>query len=270
MGESFGLPELVALDIETTGLYPHLGDRICEIALLNIKNGEIIDRLVTLVNPEREISFSAYAVNGITGEMVQDSPPFREIAPSVRDFLKDRTVLVHNANFDLAFLKTQLHNCGLEFPETNLLDTLQIARRFFSFPSNTLGNLAGTFKIERKESHRAEADAWTAYQVLLVFLADLRKNNIKWEHLVAMTSRVDTILKPERILPSPLLRALGKNEKVAIRYVNGEGLVSTREIEPLEVVSESGALYLRAFCHLKSEQRTFRLDRIMEVLENIE
>src|SRR5689334_18316458 len=97
----------VFLDTETTGLSPEFGDRICEIALLKTKNGEILDSYQSLVNPGRLISPGASAVNGITDEMVQGKPYFKDI---IEDFLKvvtDSVLVIHNAPFDLSFLSTQ-------------------------------------------------------------------------------------------------------------------------------------------------------------------
>ena len=63
------IPLLIAVDIETTGLFPQNGERICEIAILKIKKGEIIDKFVSLINPEIPISAAATLVSGITNEM---------------------------------------------------------------------------------------------------------------------------------------------------------------------------------------------------------
>jgi len=80
------MPPLIALDIETTGLLPETGERICEIALLKIQKGKIIDEFVSLLNPEKPISLGASTVSGITDEMVKDSPTFKEIAENILIF----------------------------------------------------------------------------------------------------------------------------------------------------------------------------------------
>ncbi|HOJ39985.1 MAG TPA: exonuclease domain-containing protein, partial [bacterium] len=244
----------------------------CEIALLRIKSGQVVEKFVTLVNPERELSFGAYLINHISPEMLASSPKFREIAPLVRNFLQKRTLLMHNAAFDLSFLKTQMNNCGLVFPETELVDTLELARRFFNHSSNALYSLAEELKInfDRTARHRAEPDAWMAYLILKHFLKDLKRSGIGWPDIVSSTARIDITLKVLEILPGRLAGALGKRKRVPIRYVEKDDRVVNREIEPVEVLSEHGVLYLLAYCVASREERKFRLDRIVEVMENIE
>ncbi len=266
------IPEVVALDIETTGLYPSFGDRISEIALLKIERDQVVEKFVTFVNPEREISFAAYLVNHITPEMVAKSPKFREIAPLVRQFLQGQTLLVHNAAFDLAFLKTQMANCGLSFPETKLIDTLIVARRFFNFPSNSLYSLVDTLKIEISSTtrHRAEPDAWAAYLVLKQFLKDLHRSGIVWSDIVSSTVTIDITLNALEILPPALARALAERKTVPVRYVENDDRIATMEVQPLEVLSENGVLYLLCLLYPSGQERKFRLDRMVEVMENIE
>ncbi|MCM8769417.1 MAG: exonuclease domain-containing protein [Candidatus Omnitrophica bacterium] len=266
------IPEVVALDIETTGLDAEKGDRICEIALLRIAAGQIQQKLVTLVNPEREISFPAHLVHRITPQMVEKSPRFREIAPLVSNFIQGKTLLIHNAGFDLTFLKIQMDHCGLSFPETSLVDTLQVARHFFNYPSNNLYALAERLHIPINLAwkHRAEPDAWTAYAILEHLWKDLRRSGIRWENIVSSTRRVDISLKAQEILPEILLQALGKTKRVAIRYIERDNQVITQEIEPIEIVREEGGIYLLSLCPDGRQEKKFRLDHIMEVVENIQ
>ena len=267
--EENSIPEIVAVDVETTGLYPEQEDRICEIALLRIKNNNLIEKFVTLVNPEREISYSAYLVNGITNQMVKNAPRFSEIAEDVFNFIEDRILLIHNASFDLSFLDYELKRSGLYLPRFKLIDTLKIARRFFEFPSNSLQNLASYLEIPQKNFHRAESDAWTAYMVFLLLYDELKKRKIYLENLLSTIEDVERYLKPEDILPPSILKNLGKGEKIKIRYIGRSG-ETLREIYPLQIIKERGVYYLVAFCCLRKEERKFRLDRILEVMENIE
>src|SRR5262249_44167342 len=77
------------LDVETTGLNPKLGDRICEIALLKTRNTETLATFHTLVNPGRPISPAASAINNISDAMVKDAPSFAAIAPEILAFTQD-------------------------------------------------------------------------------------------------------------------------------------------------------------------------------------
>ncbi|MCM8829883.1 MAG: 3'-5' exonuclease [Candidatus Omnitrophica bacterium] len=168
------IPELVVLDVETTGLDPEK-DRIVEIALISIKNGEIEDKFVTLVNPEVEIPLDVSSIHGITPVDTKDAPFFRDIAGKVLNIINKKTLLVHNADFDIPFLKKELRLCGLELSGIKIIDTLAIARNHFCFPSNSLSNIAAYYKIDTSGSHRAEADAMMTYKIYCKLLEELTK-----------------------------------------------------------------------------------------------
>lgn len=276
MSPELEVPDVVALDVETTGLFPDDGDRICELALLKIRQGRVEDRLATLINPRMPISDSACLINGISDAMVKNAPVFEKVAPAVRDFMRGNSLLIHNAGFDLSFLRAQMADCGVEFPETGLFDTLWIARKFFAYSSNSLNDLATEFRILPSRSHRAESDAWTAYLIFRRFLEDLGARDIRPDALRKSTEGVGVELTAEDVLPRSLIRSLERArtnhvpERIRVRYVNGMGEVSVREIEPIEVEKRRRAWYLIAFCHETNERRTFRLDRILEIVENIE
>ena len=172
------IPQVVAIDVETTGLSSARGDKICEVALLKIRDFKVIEKLCTLVNPGRQISYSAACVNGITDDMVADAPAFCDIAKDISDFLHSEILLIHNASFDLSFLKRELAICDCELRNREIVDTLKIARRFFSFQNNSLPALALYFGMGTEGLHRAEYDAWTAYRIFLEFVPLLREQNI--------------------------------------------------------------------------------------------
>lgn len=168
--------ELVALDVETTGLDP-VGDRIVEIALLKIKEGNIVDKLVTLLNPEMRIPPDVSYIHGITDEKIKGAPFFRDIARKVLDFINGKVLLVHNADFDIPFLKKELKLCGLELSGIKIIDTLAIARTQFCFPNNSLSTIATYYKIDTSGSHRAEADAIMTYKIYCKLVEELQKKN---------------------------------------------------------------------------------------------
>lgn len=82
----------VVLDLETTGLSP-CEDKIIEIAAIKCINGEIVDRLETLINPERKISSHITGITGISNDMVSDAPVISEVINEVIDFLGDFTLV---------------------------------------------------------------------------------------------------------------------------------------------------------------------------------
>ena len=92
------------LDVETTGLSPNCGDKICEIGVLRVRNGKRRRSFHSLVDPGREVSVGAYMVNGITKTMLKGKPRFSQIASCVLKMLDKAVIVCHNAPFDLGFL----------------------------------------------------------------------------------------------------------------------------------------------------------------------
>ena len=160
----------VAVDVETTGLAPADGHRVCEIALLRFLRGTVVDSLVSFVNPLRPISPGASAVNGITDGMVAAAPTFSDLFPRIVTFLGDDTTVFHNAPFDLSFLRMEARLAGGEWPGNPVIDTLSLARRTRRFRDNSLSAICGRLGIGAA-FHRAEADAYAAGKVLLVLAA---------------------------------------------------------------------------------------------------
>jgi len=171
------------LDVETTGLDPVSGDKICEIAVIKTIDGQVADEFVTIVNPGRNISERAISIHGITQVMVNRAPLFRDIAKDLLDFLNDTVIVAHNAKFDLEFLRSELKNLNQSLPENEVIDTLGIARRYYSFPSNSLGEIARYIGLPIDEEHRALADVTTTKDIFEYFLKDLERRGIRLKRL---------------------------------------------------------------------------------------
>src|SRR6476469_2661092 len=104
------------VDVETTGLSARTGDRICEVAVVLARGGQIVDQVQTLVNPQMHISRGAMAVNGITDMMVSTSPTFRQVAPALVQVLDGAVLVAHNASFDMSFISAELRSAGFQPP----------------------------------------------------------------------------------------------------------------------------------------------------------
>jgi DNA polymerase-3 subunit epsilon len=104
---------IAVFDVETTGLSPAYGDRICEVGIVRARGDVIFDTYQTLVNPQRPISPGAARVNGLSDADVSQSPLFAEIAGQVLDRLEGAVLVCHNAPFDLGFLDAELSRLGL-------------------------------------------------------------------------------------------------------------------------------------------------------------
>jgi len=149
------------LDLETTGLSPWFGDRICEIGIVLTEGKRIRTTYQTLVNPGRPLSPFAASTHGLTDAELASAPPFAAVADEVTAHLRDVVVVCHNAQFDLQFLDSELHRLGREMQIPNLIDTLWIAQTYFDLPSNTLLSLAEAFHVPMDSAHRALTDALT-------------------------------------------------------------------------------------------------------------
>ncbi len=255
------------LDVETTGLSAHLGDRVCEIALLRCRAGRELARFESLVDPGRPISPGARAVNGITDEELAGASTFAEVSATVLDFLEGSAIVAHNAPFDLSFLSREFEICGC-WPINNvIIDTLALARHCYRFPSNSLGNVARYLGLDTCGEHRALADVVTTRGILERFLVDLEQRGaITLGQLVeAQGGRIGLPRREAASLPPQIEEALECGGELRLRYVSARGEETLRMVTPLSVAAHGGHLYLVAECHLRKEQRSFRLDRILEM-----
>ena len=149
----------VLFDTETTGLESHLGHRVIEVAALELLNDLPTDRhFHALINPEREISYEAARVHGITNAQVAGKPRFAEIVMPLLEFLGDSTLVAHNAEFDFAFLNAELSLLGLPPLEpSRMIDTLALAKARFPGLPNSLDALCRRFSIDLSGRSRHNA-----------------------------------------------------------------------------------------------------------------
>jgi DNA polymerase-3 subunit epsilon len=253
---------LVAFDVETTGLSAFYGDRICEVGLVRAQGDEILATYQTLVNPGRSISPGAARVNGLTDEQVLQAPPFSEIAPDLLSLLDGALLVCHNAPFDLSFLEAELSRLGLSWQPAGVIDTLDIARRYFSFASNSLSAVSSRLAIATPQAHRALGDALTTFQVFRYFYRRLAGDGVPPGDLLG-TYRPALRTFDENLLPPALQEALSSNKTLEITYIDGKGRETARRITPLRVQAANDYVYVVAFCHLRQAERSFRLDRIV-------
>ena len=151
----------VALDIETTGLNP-AADRIIEIGMARVCNGNVTDTYSTLVNPGIKISDRIIELTHIHNEELTDKPRINELIEDVIQFIGDYPILGHNVIFDYSFLKKAAVNNNLVFPSAGI-DTLKMARRILpELEHKKLDYLCEYLKIDPGNSHRALDDALSA------------------------------------------------------------------------------------------------------------
>jgi len=250
------------LDVETTGLSPWFGDRICEIAVVRCEGDQVIDSFDSLLNPERPISPGAARVNGLKDSDLENCPRFVDVAEQAMTLVKDAVIVCHNVPFDLGFLSSELGRINKLLPTVLTLDTLQIARNYFDFDSNSLQSIAHWLDIEATHAHRALSDAFTTREVLKYFAHKLRGTDL--EHVIL--PYYPPVTSPEELnLPPMIEEALQSEKRLFIRYVDRKGDVSERWITPKQVLALNDYLYVVAHCHLRDDERNFRLDRIEQM-----
>jgi exonuclease, DNA polymerase III, epsilon subunit family len=160
----------VCLDTETTGLTPDTGGKICEVALLASRAQKRIASYGTLINPQVFIMPDVIAIHGITNEMVQDKPVFKDIAPKIRELLEGNVLICHNADFDTKFLRHEFEQIGQSMPNCTILDTLKYARLHGHFKRNRLGLIAQELGVSSQGWHRAMADTIMTEKIFYYFL----------------------------------------------------------------------------------------------------
>jgi DNA polymerase III subunit epsilon len=163
----------VVIDTETTGLDPVDGHRIVEIACLElIHHVPTGRRLHRYVNPERDIPADAQAVHGLDADFLAGHPPFAAIAEEVTEFIAGDCLVIHNAEFDLAFLNAELGRLGRGPLAAPFVDTLAVARRRFPGAPNSLDALCRRYAIDlsAREKHSAEIDCSLLAEVYIELL----------------------------------------------------------------------------------------------------
>jgi DNA polymerase-3 subunit epsilon len=152
------------VDIETTGGMSNR-DRITEIAMVRIKNGEIIDRFESLINPERSIPTEITRITGITNDMVENAPRFYEVAKEIVEFTEDAIFVAHNVRFDYNFIREEFKSLGYTFSK-KVLCTVKLSRKAFpGLRSYSLGNLIQHFGISVENRHRAMDDVLATFDI---------------------------------------------------------------------------------------------------------
>ena len=183
------------VDLETTGIKPP-EHRITELAAVHVRGGELAERFVTLVNPERVIPLEIVTFNGITDAMVAEAPPSSEIFPAFLEFLGDTALVAHNLPFDQRFLRHEVAQATGDRPTNPRLCTVRLARKLFpDLRSRELDRLCRHLGIRIHRRHRAEGDAEATAQLLLVEIEMLLAPGI------ATLDEAQAFIRPQR--PSP-------------------------------------------------------------------
>lgn len=157
------------IDVETTGGNPK-SSKITEIAIFKHNGTTIIDKFVSLVNPESEIPEFIVRLTGISNEMVADAPKFYEIAKQITEFTDGCIFVAHNVGFDYSMIRSEFRSLGFDFRRSHLC-TVKASRRLLpGSESYSLGKLVRNFGITISERHRAEGDALATSELFTLLI----------------------------------------------------------------------------------------------------
>jgi DNA polymerase III subunit epsilon len=207
----------ICLDTETTGFDPQKGDRIVEIACIELDNYIPTGRTYhQYIDPKMSMPKGAFEVHGLSDDFLRGKPVFADIAQDFVDFIQDIPLVIHNAKFDMKFLNYELVTLGYPpMPMSRAIDTLDIARKKFPGSPATLDALCKRFNIslEKRNLHGALIDTHLLAEVYLN-LCDGRTPSLT----------LDTAQSPDK----------------AVKYKNGEIYTAKKRSTPLpRTISES-------------------------------
>lgn len=157
------------VDTETTGMFSE-HNRIMDIGIVLVKNGEIIDKWETLIDPEQEVPYWITNYTKLTTRDVIGKPYFKTFAPKITKYLDGSIFVAHNVGFDYWFLYHEMRRLGLEFSYPKLC-TVQLGKRLVPhLPHFNLDELSEYYGIKISARHRALPDAEATALILIEFL----------------------------------------------------------------------------------------------------
>lgn len=259
----------VFFDIETTGAWP-VGNEICELALIKVKEGEITKTWSSLIKPKRIISNEIIAIHGITNEMVQDAPSIEDVIGEVKNFFDHSLAVAHHAPFDLGFLAWEFEKASIPFPHLPCLCTSLLSRSLIpESPNHKLQTLIPFLHLKQGAAHRAYDDTYACYELFLKCLERLgdpislskvlsaQKKKLNWNDFSILN-----IMNQTRI--QAIFDALIKKRDIEFVYQAGTFVGKPRRATPIGIVRNPDGDYLYAFCHLDKSNKRFYLNKISE------
>ena len=201
----------IVLDTETTGLSVTEGHRIVEIGCIELKNQiPTKNKFHCILNPERKVSEKAFDVHGYSNKFLEDKKKFKEIADEFLNFIEEKTLIIHNAEFDLGHLNNELALIGKKpIKKERVIDTLELAKIKYPGSLINLDSLCKRFKIDNSKriKHNAliDCDLLSKIYINLIDQKEPTLNfNIKENNLENdMNQRSKVVFSKKIIKPSP-------------------------------------------------------------------
>ena len=201
----------IVLDTETTGLSVKEGHRIIEIGCVELKNQiPTKNKFHCILNPERKVSEKAFSVHGYSDKFLEDKKKFKEIADEFLNFIGEKTLIIHNAEFDLGHLNNELTLIGKkQIKKERVIDTLELAKIKYPGSLINLDSLCKRFKIDnsKRTKHNALIDCDLLSKVYINLIDqkeptlnfNIKENNLQND----MSQRLKVVFSKKIIKPSP-------------------------------------------------------------------
>jgi DNA polymerase III subunit epsilon len=198
----------IILDTETTGLSPLTGDRLVEIGCVELFNHIPTGKIYHVyINPERDMPKEAEAIHGLSTVFLKDKPTFKTIAEEFLAFIEQAPLIIHNASFDMGFINAELARVGKSnIPNSQVIDTLQLARKAHPMGPNSLDALCRRYGIDnsKRTKHGALLDAELLAEVYLELIGGRQTALIL--NAEVKTQKIERIVKAQSVRnrPQPL------------------------------------------------------------------
>ena len=169
--------DFTAIDFETATSSP---TSICSIGICVVRNGEVIERKGMYIRPE-PLVFQDYniKIHGITPDMVRDEPAFDECWREIRPYIEGKTIVAHNAMFDVGALCATLDAYGIPYPTFDYICTVKLSQKAYpELPSHKLNNLCDALGV-KFHHHQAYDDAYACAEVLVSIMEDCSLRTLK-------------------------------------------------------------------------------------------
>src|SRR5262245_24692156 len=246
---------LAIVDVETTGAHP-AWDRVTEIAVVEVDQGDVVTEWSTLLNPGMTIPPAIQSLTGITNEMVADAPAFEDLAAEIYERLDGRVFVAHNARFDYGFLRHEFERAGLRF-HARTLCTVKLSRRLYpDYRRHSLDSLIERHGIQCSARHRALGDAQAVWHFLRI--AENEQGMERLQDVARNLSRMPA-LPPQ--IDRAMVDAIPEAPGVYLFYGEGGTLL---------YVGKSVAMRSRVLQHFSSDVNSSREQQIARELRRIE
>ena len=210
----------IVLDTETTGLDPDDGHKIIEIGCIEILNRNITNNTFhKYINPNREIDIEASKIHGLTNSFLRDKPLFEEVYSEFREYISDSPLIIHNAPFDIGFLKKEYSIVSIsdDFMNNEIIDSLKLARKISPGKRNTLDALCERYSVDNSDRtlHGALLDA-----KLLAFV--YLKMTIGQNHFSDLTSEKNLNNSSKKVIDDDfkIIEPSDEDKELNLNYFN--------------------------------------------------